>query len=230
MSKQERGSCWSVTINNPVEVDEENIAMARQKGWKVDGQLEKVASGTPHYQLCVKTPQVRFSAVKKQFPRAHIEMARIPQALQKYVKKDDTKVGELLYNQEKYPSVKKVYEHMLSLEDLDVSWVFKDRYTGDQYLVYFDKAIKDLIEAGYYVEQYGVNPQYRSSIKNYGREILLRASHEECSQTDRQTDSQEVSLPYIDISEECQEQGSEVCESSSVSEEELSQDTDDLEE
>ena len=87
---QQRASVWSVTINNPTQTDEYNISEARQKGWKVEGQLERGEQGTEHYQLILRTPQVRFSAVKQVFPRAHIEVARNVGALTAYVHKEDT--------------------------------------------------------------------------------------------------------------------------------------------
>lgn len=93
--RQTRATCWSLTINNPTKSDEEWIQQARQKGWQVEGQLEKGKEGTEHYQLMVKTPQVRFSAVKKQFPRAHIEIARNPAALAQYVAKEETREADL---------------------------------------------------------------------------------------------------------------------------------------
>ena len=87
MSSTSRSNIWSLTINNPTADDEECIQLARQKGWKVEGQKEVGKEGTPHYQLMLKTPQVRFSAVKKLFPRAHIEIARNATALAQYVTK-----------------------------------------------------------------------------------------------------------------------------------------------
>jgi len=101
----DRATCWSVTINNPLPADDENIALAKQKsGWKVEGQLEKGENGTPHYQLMVKTPQTRFGSIKKAFPRAHIEPARDIKALSKYVSKEETRIGTLPLN-DKYPSL-----------------------------------------------------------------------------------------------------------------------------
>ena len=62
----DRATCWSITINNPLPADDENIARAKQRsGWKVEGQLEKGENGTPHYQLMVKTPQIRFDPLRK---------------------------------------------------------------------------------------------------------------------------------------------------------------------
>jgi hypothetical protein len=101
----DRSIYWSVTINNPNEGDEEAIANARQRGWIVEGQKECV--GTPHYQLCVNTrTQQRFTALKKAFPRGHIEAARNPKALKQYVHKEETRVAELP-NSEKYLSSQK---------------------------------------------------------------------------------------------------------------------------
>jgi len=107
---QARATAWSVTINNPIKADEENMNLARQKGWKVEGQLEKGENGTPHYQLVVMTPQVRFSALKKAFPRAHIEAARNVKALETYCQKDDTRVAPLQTQSEQYPSLQKLWD------------------------------------------------------------------------------------------------------------------------
>lgn len=189
----DRATAWSVTINNPVSADEENIALARQKGWKVEGQLEKGENGTPHYQLLVKTPQVRFSALKKAFPRAHIEQARNVTALEKYVHKEETREGTLQTDQEKYPSMTKLwdlmYEYFLSCNYIDCSWDgewFKKTTGNQKPLQLFDEAINHLIRKGYFVESMGVNPQVRGCFDRYWSSILFRC--EGRRQTDRQTD------------------------------------------
>lgn len=221
MSSTMRSTCWSLTINNPTEADQEHINLARQRGWKVEGQLEKGLEGTSHYQLRLITPQTRWSAVKKQFPRAHIEAARDPIALGKYVTKEETRVGSLPTGQDKYPSLSKVwdliYQHyntddshgwnVLSLseglaefyhEDLDMEF-------SKSPLVVFDRAIKVLISNGYHVESIAANPSTRSMWKLYARELIARSASEaeqRALQTDRQTDSvnseQEVDVP-VDI-------------------------------
>ncbi len=183
-STQVRATCWSVTINNPKESDDECIASARQKsGWKVYGQREKGDAGTEHYQLMVTTPQVRFSAVKKQFPRGHIEVARDRTALSKYVEKEDTRVDSLPQTQEQYPSHSKL-----------MSWYgeFFDNYgdehggvENNEYLKIFEIMIRQKIREGYYVETYAVNPQVLSTIKKYGRDVAFRERIRR--QTDRQT-------------------------------------------
>lgn len=72
--KDKRASCWSVTINNPTE-DE---LKCHHLGWSLQGQFEQgEETGTRHFQGMLKTgQQVRFAAVKKVFPRGHIEPAR----------------------------------------------------------------------------------------------------------------------------------------------------------
>ena len=69
----DRGTCWAITINNPTEEDMTTTLPAK---WTIIGQMEKGKDGTPHYQAMLTTPQVRFSAIKKVYPRAHIELAK----------------------------------------------------------------------------------------------------------------------------------------------------------
>lgn len=193
----DRGSCWSVTINNPSATDEECIALARQKGWKVEGQLETGSEGTPHYQLLVRTPQVRFSAVKKQFPRAHIELARNPQALSAYVHKEATRTGELATGSDKYPSQEKVWSWYAAfyLETFGMPYSQATLPTEEQLLECFDQMVARKIEEGFYLELIGVNPQVRSAIKRYGVAIVSR---EVRRQTDK-TDASESSEPDQNI-------------------------------
>ena len=89
---------------------------SERKGWKVNGQVEQApTTGTQHYQLMVLTPQTRFSAIKRAFPTGHIEIARNRAALAQYVTKTDTRVGQLVDNDEKYPSAARfwvlIYKH-----------------------------------------------------------------------------------------------------------------------
>lgn len=200
--KQERGNCWSLTINNPTQTDEYNIQTARQRGWKVEGQKEKGDEGTEHYQLIVKTPQVRFSAVKKQFPRAHIEKARNAAALEKYVKKEDSRIGQLPETLDKYPSLAKLWDMLYdyhvkhycggSHDPLDFITIPND----EKRLEMFDNFIADSIRKGYHVETMGVNPQVRSCVKNYFNAMMVRSRNIR-RQTDRQTDNILVSSKSI---------------------------------
>lgn len=92
-----RGRVWSITINNPSQDDDDAMMAARLQPWVVslEGQKEKGENGTEHYQLMLKTQTVRFSQVKKAFPRAHIELARNEKALANYVHKDETRVAAI---------------------------------------------------------------------------------------------------------------------------------------
>jgi len=220
MPPQDRATCWSITINNPIAADEENIALARQKGWKVEGQKELGDNGTPHYQLLVKTPQIRFSAVKKAFPRAHIEAARNPAALAKYVHKDETRVGELNKQDDKYPSLSKFW-------DLFFQWCYDQAAASeqDQRIIVdnlrtknleklFERFVSEYIEKGYHIETIACNPATISCLRKYGIAILKRSEagfyekEDMETKTDRQTE--EVLVPTYDITDaaEDNEEGS----------------------
>jgi len=230
-----RATCWSVTINNPTSTDMEQIALARQKGWKVEGQLEQGTEGTPHYQLLVKTPQVRFSAVKKAFPRGHVEQARNAVALQQYVNKEEGRLSGLPTAQEKYPSLSKfwilVYQQFAAQNWLDLCDEFPKvlwtREVGKQpILSLFDKSVGNLIDVGYHVESIAANPATRSMFKSFWQNIFLR-SYNELMETDRQTDiavESVVSLPGFEHNNAHQEDqspdaSSPRCSSSSPSQE-----------
>lgn len=216
-----RATCWSVTINNPTAADEEAINLARQKGWKVEGQLEKGASGTPHFQLMVRTPQVRFAAVRKQFPGAHVEPARNPAALLRYVGKEVTREGDLPTPQTAYPSLSKFWE--LLAAELDerscIDWDYLVNPTDERPssiwwreapaayrrdpLKALDDITASLIERGFHVESMAVNPQVRSAWRLFHAAILVRTFADKDRQTDSlvQNDAEEiavVNIPYAD--------------------------------
>jgi len=189
---QTRASCWSVTINNPIKADEENINIARQKGWTVEGQMEKGENGTEHYQLVVKTKQERFSALKKAFPRAHIEVARNSSALEQYCKKEETRIAELKPSTA-YVSQAQVwawfgieYDDNLEKSFSQTNAELMRQTDGERNLTIFDKMINKKIREGFYVELIGTNPQIRSCIKNYGPSIANRERTLR-QKTDRQT-------------------------------------------
>jgi len=93
----QRSTAWSITINNPSTSDLESWQNATAIPWVVEakGQVEQGLEGTPHIQGFLKTQQVRFSQVKKAFPRAHIEVARNPVALAQYVVKEETRLESI---------------------------------------------------------------------------------------------------------------------------------------
>lgn len=166
---------------------------AEELGWGVQGQIEKGAEGTPHYQLMVTTPQVRFSAVKKVFPTAHIEPARNRRALEQYVHKEDTRV-ELLKSVEvsflTYPQVRKKFFEWL-LKEHDVDSLTRD---NEHRLELWDSFIGASIREGMEVDLIGMNPQHRGCIAKYWFSYI---ANEERRQTDRQTDNLQLLLPTI---------------------------------
>lgn len=189
-----RASKWSVTINLKSvsrETAEECIARARQRDWRVVGQLEQGESGTEHYQLAVATPQIRFTAVKKVFPTAHIEVAKDWNALLAYCQKEDTR-KEVLKN------VKSNYISWSQLRDLFFNWLLTQtdhefEQDHERRLRLWDEFIGEAITRNYEVDVMGVNPQYRSCIQKYWTSYVEVERHR---QEDRQT-TQEVVVPTI---------------------------------
>lgn len=224
-----RATCWSITINNPTEKDEEEIELARQKGWRVEGQKEKGENGTPHYQLMVSTPQVRFSAVKKMFSRAHIEVAKNRAALAAYVTKEATREGELASPSDKYPSLNKLWDMIYlkyNTKDKD-GWYDAEHYGLDPEplvrfyyehvqrkverdpLKFLGETCAQFITEGYFVEHHIANPAVRWQWSNFWQEILTRSKGR---QTDRQTNSvqiQQVNIPVMSIPNADDNQGEE---------------------
>jgi len=197
---QQRATNWSVTINNPTADDDTNIAHAKQKNWKVMGQLEKGANGTPHYQLHIKTPQVRFSAIKKAFPRAHIEIARNAQALEEYVNKTDTRIGNIP-ECDSYPTLQKTfmlfYEYCDKMNYIDIyngspctEW-YTPKTRFREPLDLFDEFVDSYIRKGYILGPLACNPAVRSNVKKFALAELFAAKNkiDLARQTDRQTRS-----------------------------------------
>ena len=168
-----RHSCWSITINNP-KLEEVQCDVP---GWKLKGQYEVGAEGTRHFQGILRTPQVRFSAVKKVFPRAHIEAARNPEALAKYVHKEDTRVD--VYTPGEVPTIFQYQANVAAAwaneEWLEISKNVLEGRLDDLALSYVDTLVRRDIEAGRRgCEWIAINPMWRSSWKKFWRSIIKR--------------------------------------------------------
>jgi len=217
MTSATRATCWSVTLNmkNVKQSScDEMINTARSAGWKVTGQ-EEMGEENPHYQLMVQTPQVRFSAVKKMFPTGHIEVARNPTALAKYVKKEETRVGTLPEHDEKYVTASRLWDMIYQYNEAIGLWdktnfdsvvCYKEheqRAIERDPLAFYDRMIGLFIRQGYFVDMLATNPAIRSFWKKFWRDILERSRMTD-TQTDRQTEliSQSVTIPTIDASED----------------------------
>ena len=182
----ERATCWSITINNYTESD---VSPELPAGWKFQGQPEKGEEGTEHFQGMLTTPQVRFSAVKKVFPRAHIEVARNRAALSKYIRKDETRNGEYMIVESRLPTLfeyqtviaKKFDMRILSerYEEKMKAWIegkLKQAPDMDELAMeYVDELIAQDIENGVRgIEFVAINPMWRSSWKKFWRSIIKR--------------------------------------------------------
>lgn len=186
--ERDRATCWSITINNPTE---EDIQPRLPAGWTFQGQPEKGEQGTEHFQGMLFTPQVRFSAVKKVFPRAHIEIARNRNALANYVQKDETRNGEYRVVRSEIPTlfdyqttVAKKFNRTLLYERYSQrlrSWTEAGSASAkipdidEMAMEYLDELVAQDIENGLRgVEYIAINPMWRSSWKKFWRVIIKR--------------------------------------------------------
>lgn len=209
----EKGCCWSVTINNPTAEDFQQWDALKGLHWvrEVMGQIEKGENGTPHIQGCVKTLSVRFAQVKKALPRAHIEKAKSPAALVKYVAKQETRLAALPTTKiaTQVDVQKALLEEVLLYGHTRYEWPgtyfleFLETHTiiDRDWEYWVDRAVNRLIREGYYgVEFVMANPQIRQAFKKYFRAILYRTynarSQEAVSQA--QGTSQEARIQEAD--------------------------------
>jgi len=228
---QIRGTNWSITYwfdtedTPPKARVDEYIEQARQKGWVINGQVEKApTTGRLHYQLHLNTrKQVRLGEVRKALPTAWIEKARKSVALEQYVKKEDTRVAPLEDKSEKYPTATKLWELMFKeydtcdkegweddAEEVQLYREEEQKKLEKDPLAFFDKMMSKLIRRGYYVDMLATNPAVRSFFKKFWRDVLFRA-REEIRQTDRQNEliSDTIHIPTIDAGTESKSENSE---------------------
>lgn len=203
----ERATCWSITINNPTD---EDLKPTLPAGWSMTGQIEEGKEGTPHYQGLLKTTQVRFSAVKKVFPRAHIEIARNRTALQKYVHKEETRVSLVDDHKSVIPTLFD-YQHTIAKRWSDEEFaVYLTDYNNDRMdklerkekvgdydesepaMEYLDFMVSEDIRRGVLgIEYIAINPMWRSAWKKFWRSMIARERIIPPADTDRQTDKAE---------------------------------------
>jgi len=194
----DRGTAWSVTLNMKSvsrETCEHQIEQAKQANWGVQGQIEEGAEGTPHYQLLVKTPQVRFSALKRVFPTAHIEKARNVKALEAYVHKEEGRLEGMKTIERKFvqfPEVRKKF----------FLWIIEEGHEQvsdyDRKLALWDEFISLSIRERIECDVIGVNPQYRSIIQKYWSANVDVAEEDRQRYIDRQTDRQTAEINVAD--------------------------------
>lgn len=178
MSSSDRATAWSITINNPTESDMTPTLPAK---WVLTGQIEEGAEGTIHYQAMLKTPQERFSAVKRVFPRAHIEVARNSKALGNYVHKAESRIAERPDVVSNIPTLWD-YQHTIAKAFRDDEFnVHCDqlgeeiKLADDLFMAYIDELVRrDIIKGVCGVEFIAINPMWRSAWKKFGRAMIAR--------------------------------------------------------
>jgi len=198
MDTTKRASIWSVTINNPTK---EEVECTLPPGWSLEGQYEKGdLEGTTHFQGLLKTNQVRFSAVKRHFPRAHIEAARNAAALKEYVHKEETRVGE--FTPIRTPNIFEVQTSICGMWVKADYEAIRDRLADvnkkDAVLMYVDQLVDKMIKDGARgIEFISINPMWRSSWSRHAHAILARHAKPPV-ETDRQTDIDSIMVDFIE--------------------------------
>ena len=161
-------------MNNPTPEDRKPTL---PPGWILQGQEEVGKEGTPHLQLMLKCSRTeRFSAVKKVFPRAHIEVARNQTALSAYVHKEETRVDEF-----KTTGIPSIFEYQKTIAKQWDDAVFTalrqgtDQTIEESVTEYVSHLISKEIEKGQEgAEWIDINPMWICSWKKHWRSILKR--------------------------------------------------------
>lgn len=190
----DRGTKWSITHH--VESEEEAreyMSRLLPPGWKLTGQLEAgKESGKLHVQALLSTPQVRFSAVKKILPTSHIEKARSPAALAKYVNKEDTRVAalkgsETIPNMFEYSedvarrlSVNHIEREMSQrLQKGNITPTEFAKLRGEMLMDAVEMLVNEDIKNGKRgIEFHSVNPMFVAAWKKHGWAMVERARRE----------------------------------------------------
>ena len=146
------------------------------------GGVEVGEQGTEHYQGMLRTPQTRFAAVKKQFPRAHIEVARNKVALEKYVHKEETRkeVIESIPTLFEYQGI--IAEKWVENDFVKMAESFPNKLPDEVAMLYLDSLVARDIESGRRGAEFiAINPMWRSSWKIFWRSIINRHGLEKAS-------------------------------------------------
>ena len=154
--KDTRSRCWSVTI--PAQPDDVDLDAVKEMGGELSGvaftrdevvsvverykgfraQLEVSESGYVHWQgILYAKSSVRFSTLKRKFPdQWHMEAARAPEALRRYVEKSESRVrgiqplvvGEVpeIRNSNRGKKIKEVIHDLVFEEGATFSQIVRD--------------------------------------------------------------------------------------------------------
>lgn len=197
---QGKASFWSITINNPTPADYEQLELIKSQEWfkRFEGQLEKGnQEGTLHIQAYIETKYGRFlEKIRAALPRAHVEVARKPQALVQYVHKAETRVAAIPTQTTKVATQQDLQEEMYSSLLYNGGYYFGARWIVSPEFFFdnlhkhkedirrlwehiLDDAVRKLIMDGYYGIEFVVsNNQVRTAFRKYLPEIIFRTHME----------------------------------------------------
>lgn len=200
--KDVRGTAWSITYYPPTDSMDREISLREVEeyvkrplapGWQVTGQFEQCPRTLRyHYQGMLKTPQVRWRAVKNAMAPAHFEKANSKAALTKYVHKEETRVATVA-DSEKIPTLFEYQDIIAALwqwdEYRELAEAPANSLTNPNELAmrYVDSLVAYDIETNGRrgAEFIGINPMWRSSWKLFWRSIIHRhaSSHQTVHET-----------------------------------------------
>jgi len=196
---QMKGTKWCITywLTEGRTLDTLNQLVASMpSNWHLEGQIEQglCKQNKLHAQLYLKTEHTRGTKIAKFFPNAYLSPAKNPFALEEYVHKVESRVGEFKTVENRSPQWKVVRQMFFKwyASTFAEQTVFK--VTDDEKMVYWDRFIGISLEEGMEIDLIGVNPQYRSCIMRYW-ENCLRIAISVDRQTDRQEDPPKVVAP-----------------------------------
>lgn len=125
--------------------------------------------------MFLKTPQCRGTRIQKFFPGATFDEARNQFALQNYVHKEETRIGEFKTVENRSPQWHVVRDRFYEWYVTTHADKLAFRVEDEEKLKYWDHFIGISLEEGMSVDIIGVNPQYRSCIMKYWSYMIRRA-------------------------------------------------------
>lgn len=196
-----KATSWIITLNNPTAMEITGWEQIKMNHFvkEAQGQIEVGAEGTPHIQGYIRTESVRWSQIKKLFPRAHIEIAKNAIAAKQYCQKTDTRQEKLVCSDINTSIHDAVYEECLHWfcynrpGPRETGWIRalpsvlskKDAYfpmmahCGELHETIrekiYDRAISNMIISGVkHIEFIAVNNITRSAFKKYFPALMYR--------------------------------------------------------
>lgn len=116
-----RARCWEFTLNNWVKSDLSQLTQYFANELYVIGE-EIGENGTPHLQGHIECKnQMRFSTLKKAFPKAHWEVTKNKMAARTYCKKSG-KVHTNIVEEKEEESLEEQYNSFMRIEYGSVEW------------------------------------------------------------------------------------------------------------